>query len=48
MRIVAGPFADFTGIVAEVDREWSRVTVQVAFFGQEKSLEFDFSQVERA
>ncbi|MCK6626148.1 MAG: response regulator [Anaerolineae bacterium] len=48
VRIVAGPFADFIGTVAEIDRDRTRVTVQVAFFGQEKSLEFDFSQVERA
>lgn len=48
VRIVEGPFADFMGIVKEVDRDQTRVKVQLAFFGQEKSLEFDFLQVEHA
>ncbi|MBE7556653.1 MAG: response regulator [Anaerolineales bacterium] len=48
VRIIEGPFADFMGIVKEVDQDRARVRVQLAFFGQDKSLEFDFLQIEHA
>jgi len=47
VRIVEGPFADFVGTVDEVDLDRTRVKVQITFFGQEKPVELDFSQVER-
>lgn len=48
VRVVEGPFEDFMGTVKEVDPDRARVKVQLAFFGQEKLIEFDFLQVERA
>jgi transcriptional antiterminator NusG len=48
VRIVEGLFEDFMGTVDEVDLERARVRVLVSFFGQEKSVELDFSQVEPA
>lgn len=48
VRIVEGPFEDFMGTVNEVDLDRARVKVQLSFFGQEKLIEFDFVQVERA
>ncbi|HXW00829.1 MAG TPA: transcription termination/antitermination protein NusG, partial [Anaerolineae bacterium] len=48
VRIVEGPFEDFMGTVDEVDLERARVRVRLSFFGQEKSIELDFLQVEPA
>jgi transcriptional antiterminator NusG len=48
VRVVEGPFEDFIGTVDEVDLDQARVKVLVSFFGQEKSVELDFSQVEPA
>lgn len=47
VRIIEGPFEDFMGIVDEIDLDRARVRVLVSFFGQEKPVELDFSQVER-
>lgn len=46
VQIIEGPFEDFVGIIEEIDPERARVRVLVSFFGQDKSIEFDFSQVE--
>ncbi len=46
VRIVEGPFKDFMGIVDEVDPNQAKVKARVNFFGQEKSVDFDFSQIE--
>lgn len=48
VRIIEGPFEDFMGIVDEVDQNQARVKVQISFFGQEKLIGFDFSEVELA
>ncbi len=47
VRIVEGPFEDFTGTVDEIDAERARVKVLVNFFGRETPIELDFLQVER-
>jgi transcriptional antiterminator NusG len=47
VRIVEGPFEDFTGTVDDIDVERARVKVLVNFFGRETPIELDFLQVER-
>jgi transcription termination/antitermination protein NusG len=48
VRIVEGPFADFIGVVDDIDEERTKVRVLVSFFGRETPVELDFLQVERA
>ncbi|HRV94087.1 MAG TPA: transcription termination/antitermination protein NusG [Anaerolineae bacterium] len=47
VRIVEGPFEDFTGTVDEIDLDRTRVRVLVNFFGRETPIDLDFLQVER-
>ncbi len=48
VRIIDGPFRDFTGKVADIDMERAKVRVLVNFFGRETPVELDFLQVEKA
>jgi len=48
VRIVEGPFADFIGVVDDIDEERTKVRVLVSFFGRETPVELDFLQVEKA
>jgi len=47
VKIVGGPFADFTGTVDELYPEKGKVKVLVSFFGRETPVELDFLQVEK-
>lgn len=47
VRIIEGPFADFTGEVDEVNQEKGKIKVLVSFFGRETPVELDFLQAER-
>ena len=46
VRIAAGPFADFLGIVSDVDEDKGKVRVLVSFFGRETPVELDFLQLD--
>ena len=47
IRIVDGPFTNFTGVVEEVNGERSTLKVMVTIFGRATPVELDFLQVEK-
>ena len=48
VKVIAGPFADLTGKVTEVDHEKQKLKVNVEMFGRETSVELGFDQVDTA
>ena len=47
VRVIEGPFMNFTGTVEEVHPEREKLTVLISIFGRLTPVELDFSQVER-
>ena len=48
VRIIEGPFANFSGKVDEVNPERNTLRVMVTIFGRSTPVELDFLQVEKA
>jgi transcriptional antiterminator NusG len=47
IRVVEGPFSDFTGKIEEVNAEKEKLKVLINIFGRDTPVELDFNQVEK-
>ena len=48
VRVVEGPFANFSAKVEEVKQDKQKIKVSLSMFGRATSVELDFAQVEKA
>ena len=46
VKVIDGPFNNFTGIVQDVNEEKLKLRVMVSIFGRKTPIELDFNQVE--
>jgi transcription termination/antitermination protein NusG len=47
IRVIEGPFADFDGVVQDINYEKSRLRVAVLIFGRSTPVELEFGQVQK-
>lgn len=46
VRVIEGPFTNFTGTIEEIDMDKQKVKVHVNMFGRETPVELEFTQVQ--
>jgi len=47
VRVTAGPFADFTGTIQDLNAQKEKLRVLISIFGRDTPVELDFAQVEK-
>ncbi len=47
VKVISGPLSDFTGEIAEINEDASRLKVLVSIFGRETPVEVGFDQVKK-
>jgi len=47
VRVVTGPFADFNGVIEDINVDQSKVRVLVDIFGRETPVELNFEQIQK-
>ena len=47
VRVMSGPFADFTGTIQDVNAPKEKLRALISIFGRDTPVELDFTQVER-
>lgn len=47
VRVIEGPFADYTGKIEEVNSDREKIKVLISIFGRDTAVELDFNHVER-
>ncbi len=47
VRVVEGPFADFNGVIEDINVDQSKVRVLVDIFGRETPVELNFEQIQK-
>ena len=47
VRVTAGPFEGFIGVINDIDEKQGRIHVLVNMFGRDTPVELDFTQVEK-
>lgn len=47
VKVTEGPFANFTGLIEEIDQDKNKLKVLVNMFGRETPVELEFAQVSK-
>jgi transcriptional antiterminator NusG len=47
VKVIRGPFENFSGIIEEVSPEKGKIKVRVSMFGRETPVELDYHQIEK-
>jgi transcription termination/antitermination protein NusG len=47
VRVIEGPFADYTGRIEEVNSDREKVKVMISIFGRDTAVELDFAHVQK-